>query len=336
MASMIASSMLVTLAGPLPEGAAAAQEQKQSDNKKVQISKTMAAKLQKVVKQFAGKEIKLQDVGEMVIDSNEVNAKVESVDGKYKIEYSTETGEVWSVRGPIPIDKISKKDQDKALQELKKIYPNKKYVFEKEVEALREYDNKKAKFKEETWYTFKGKNFSIILIKNDLSLETRSFGAMIKFDAEELEPELLKTAAEAVKMVLDQDFNLTTEAKLIPGEFDYKNNLSLYKWALEGNDVLVEIEAKSDKVINVIHKTRMKEKVTTNKEITAKEAKEVIAPMAKKLFNIDITGYEVKWDNEFKDYCFVKGEETIVRAALDADKNVVYLTSGSRALSGGY
>ncbi|SMF80301.1 hypothetical protein SAMN05661091_1825 [Paenibacillus uliginis N3/975] len=298
----------------------------------VQIDKTIAAKLQKVVKQFAGKEIKFQNVGEMVIDSNKVNAKVESVDGKYEIEYSTKTGEVWSVCGSISIDKISKKDQDKALQELKRIYPNKTYVFEKEVKAVREYDNKKAKFKEETWYTFRGENFDISLIKN--SLTTRSFGAMIKFDAKELEPKLLKTASEAVKMVLDQDFNLTTEAKLIPGEFDYKNNLSLYKWALEGNDVLVEIEAKSDKVLNVIHETRHKQKVTTNKEITEKDAKEVIAPMAKKLFNIDITGYEVKWDNLFKDYRFVKGEETMVRAALDADKNVVYIKSGSRAAAG--
>ncbi len=44
----------------------------------------------------------------------------------------------------------------------------------------------------------------------------------------------------------------------------------------------------------------VKEKVKTDKEITAKEAKEVVAPLAKKFFNIDITGYEVKWDDNTK------------------------------------
>ncbi|WP_051614080.1 M56 family metallopeptidase [Paenibacillus sp. UNC217MF] len=322
--------------------AAAVQEQQKSDKKEVQIDKTMKEKLNKVVKQFAGKDIKLQDVGEMIIDSNKVNAEVKSVDGKYKIQYSTKTGGVWSVSGLVPINKISKKDQEKAIQELKKRYPKKTYAFGNEVKAIRVYDDKKAVFNGEVWYTFKGKDFEVLLVKSKGSSELESMGYMIKVEAQEIEGKLLKTAADAVKTALDQEFNFT-EAKLIPGEFDFKNNINLSKWELEGNGVLVEIEAESGKVLNVIHKTT--EKVKTDKEIPVKEAKEVIAPMAKKLFNIDITGYEVKRDNLFGDYCFfkydkddkgAKAEATIVRAALDADKNVVYLMSGSRAASGGY
>lgn len=322
--------------------AAAVQEQQQSDKKKVQIDKTMTQKLQKVVNQFAGEDIKLQNFGEMIIDSNKVNAEVKSVDGKYKIQYSTKTGEIWSVTGLVPINKISKQDQEKALQELKKRYPKKTYAFGNEVKAIRVYDDKKAEFNGEIWYTFKGKDFEVLLVKFKGSSELKSMGYMIKVEAKEIEEKLLKTAADAVKTALDQEFNFT-EAKLIPGEFDSRNNLNLSKWELEGNGVLVEIEAESGKVLNIIHKTR--DKVKTDKGIPANEAKEVIAPMAKKLFNIDITGYEVKWDNLFGDYCFFKYDKddkgakievTIVRAALDADKNVVYLMSGSRASSGGY
>ncbi|EPY13364.1 hypothetical protein [Paenibacillus sp. E194] len=69
----------------------------------------------------------------------------------------------------------------------------------------------------------------------------------------------------------------------------------------------------------------------TDQRITAKDAQEVVAPLAKELFNIDITGYEVKWDNTNKDYGFVKGKETIMRAALDADKNAVYILSDGPA-----
>ncbi|MBE9918449.1 hypothetical protein G8C92_31175, partial [Paenibacillus donghaensis] len=66
-ASMIVSGMLVTLAGPVPAGAAAAQEQQQPEKKKIQIDQAVAAKLQKVLKQHAGKEIKLKDVGEITL-----------------------------------------------------------------------------------------------------------------------------------------------------------------------------------------------------------------------------------------------------------------------------
>ncbi|PZM61768.1 hypothetical protein DOE73_30960, partial [Paenibacillus dendritiformis] len=85
LASMIVSSMLVAVAGPIPAGAEAAQELKQTNSKKVQIDKTMAAKLQKAIKQFAGKEIKLQNVAESLSGSD---AKVTSVDGKYIVYFN--------------------------------------------------------------------------------------------------------------------------------------------------------------------------------------------------------------------------------------------------------
>jgi len=82
--------------------------------------------------------------------------------------------------------------------------------------------------------------------------------------------------------------------------------------------------------LNVYHKTR--KKVTTNQEVTEKDAKEVVAPLAKELFNIDISGLESKWDNLFKDYYFVKGKETVLKAALDADKKLVYIISSGSGL----
>lgn len=63
-ATLIVSSMLSTLAGPIPAGAEAAQEKQQekqqSDGKKVEIDKKMAAKLHKAVSQFAGKRLSLR------------------------------------------------------------------------------------------------------------------------------------------------------------------------------------------------------------------------------------------------------------------------------------
>ncbi|KJB84565.1 hypothetical protein AZ66_30400 [Paenibacillus sp. E194] len=106
LASMIVSSMLVAVAGPIPAGAEAAQGQKQTDNKKVQIDKTMAAKLQKAVKQFAGKEVKLQGTAEDIRDSD---AKVKSVDGKYVVYFNYKKGEVWSMDATIPLDKSAKR-----------------------------------------------------------------------------------------------------------------------------------------------------------------------------------------------------------------------------------
>ncbi|UNK15884.1 hypothetical protein MNQ98_15095 [Paenibacillus sp. N3/727] len=335
-ASMIVFGMLVTLAGPVPAGAAAAQEQQQSDKEKLQIDQAVAAKLQKVLKQLAGKEIKLKDVGKISYDGSDNEfAYVESVDGKYAIFFETKNGRVWDVTQRIPLDKISKKDRDKALQKLKELYPNKTYVFEKEVDMIRSYNDKKAKFYEGIRFSFKGKNFQVTL-SNDFSKNKTDFhlySKSIEFDANELEPKLLKTAEEAMKTVLNQDINFTGAT------------LSPDGWVLGDKDVLVEIDAKSNKVTSVINMGRMKEKVRTDKEMTAKEAKEVIAPMAKKFFNIDITGYEAKWDDKSKNYSFfkygkddkgAKVELTIMRATFDANKNVLSLTSGTKAASGGW
>jgi len=335
-ASMIVSGMLVSVAGPVPVGAAAAQEQQQSDKKKLQLDQAVAAKLQKVLKQLAGKEIQLQDVAKISYDfSDNEFAEVESVDGKYGISFETKNGKVWSVTERVPIDKISKQDQDKALEELKKLYPNKTYEFEKEVIEYRPYDDEKAEFIKYVAYELNGKNFTVNLSNgfSENKTDLRVSQIIMKFDANELEPKLLTTAEEAMKTVLNQDVNFKGAT------------LDLGGWFLGDGDAFVEIDANSSKVINIIDKARLKEKITTNKEITEKDAKEVIAPMAEKFFNIDITGYEVKWDNQSNNYRFVKYhtteeggeiEETVMRATLNANKNVLTLTSGDKAATGGW
>ncbi|MDU5146121.1 MAG: hypothetical protein E6230_28650 [Paenibacillus dendritiformis] len=130
---------------------------------------------------------------------------------------------------------------------------------------------------------------------------------------------MLKSATEAIKTAFDHQFDVT------------KAQIEHHTWVLEDDKVKVYME--NEKAISLINKQG--NKVTTNKEMTEKEAKEAVAPLAKKLFNIDITGYEVKWDSLFKDYRFIEKDDiTAVRAALDAEKNVVYIKSGSRAAAG--
>ncbi|MGG3306676.1 M56 family metallopeptidase [Paenibacillus lautus] len=313
-----------------------AQEQKQSEEKMVQfqIDKKLAAKLQSAMKQFAGKEIKLRDVGEITSYDYSGNAfaEVESVDGKYGISFDTKDVKYITVSEKLPLEKISKKDQEMALQELKKLYPNITYAFDKEVIMYRPYDDKKGKFTEYVSYALTGKNFTVSL--SSLNKADLSVGQIImKFDANELEPKLLKTAEEAMKTVLNQDAKFKGAT------------LSLDGWFLGDEDAFVEIDAKSNKVRDVINMGRIKEKVKTDKEITAKEAKEIVAPLAKKFFDIDITGYEVKWDDKTKNYQFIKNEttkkgakveETIMRATFDANKNVLSLTSGTKAATGGW
>ncbi|WP_336245825.1 hypothetical protein [Paenibacillus apiarius] len=129
-----------------------------------------------------------------------------------------------------------------------------------------------------------------------------------------------------MKTAFDHDFEIT-EAQL------HSDGDKVQMLALRDNDVSLHMEAKKGKVLNVSHITR--KKVTTNQEVTEKDAKEVVAPLAKELFNIDISGCEVKWDNLFKDYYFVKGKETVLKAALDADKKPVYIIlSGSGLMVG--
>lgn len=72
-------------------------------------------------------------------------------------------------------------------------------------------------------------------------------------------------------------------------------------------------------------------RVRDNKGISEKEAKEAVAPLAKTLFNIDMNGHSVKWDGNAKDYYFTSKNGTNVRAALDANKKVVYIRAGKAA-----
>ncbi|MCM3342865.1 hypothetical protein M3650_30630 [Paenibacillus sp. MER TA 81-3] len=317
-ATLVVSSMLTALAGPIPAGAEAAQEQKQTDNKKVQIDKTMAAKLQKAVKQFAGKEIKLEDVGEL--ENGLVT--VQSADGKYGVFFDPKKEKIWSVSVKTTIDKVGKKFQDEALEQLKKAYSKKKYVFNKEVTQSQSYDNSKGKLGEYVTYNLDGKDFRAQVIAN-ISEGYASAGATIDIDKKELDPKLLKTATEASKTAFDHQFDMT-KAQI---ESEWKR----HTWVLQDDKVTIYMD--SGKAVSLINEQG--NKVTTNKEMTEKEATEAVAPLAKKLFNIDITGYVVKWDSLFKDYRFIeKDENTAVRAALDADKNVVYIKSGSRAAAG--
>ncbi|MGG3508556.1 hypothetical protein ABES58_24240 [Paenibacillus lautus] len=69
----------------------------------------------------------------------------------------------------------------------------------------------------------------------------------------------------------------------------------------------------------------MKEKVKTDKGMPAKEAKEVVVPMAKKFFNIDITGYEAKWDDKSKNYSFFKYGKDNKGAKVEKNDNESYI-----------
>ncbi|WCF09092.1 hypothetical protein NDS46_04075 [Paenibacillus thiaminolyticus] len=318
-ATLVVSSMLAALAGPIPAGAEAAQEQQQEQqqakSKEVKIDKKLAAKLQKAVKQFAGKEVKLQDVGKST--SSEF-AKVTSIDGKYVVHFDYKKGEVWSIDGTVPLDKVSKEIQEQVLKALKRAYaeayPKKTYVLDKEVVLTKPYDGKKEKLKDYFSYTLTGKDFEAVWSGTGFVS-----AVTLKLAKEELDSKWLETAAKAVKTAFDHDLNVTA-ASLYPAGENF-NMLSL-----GDNDVSIDMEAKEGKVSSVYHKTR--KAVTTNQEVTEKDAKEVLAPLAKELFNIDISGLEAKWDNEFKNYYFEKGKERVLRAALDADKNAVYIISG--------
>ncbi|MEW8986505.1 MAG: hypothetical protein AB2401_05800 [Bacillus sp. (in: firmicutes)] len=311
------SSMLAKLAGPIPAGAEAAQEnqqEQQSDNKKVPIDKKLAPKLQKAVNEFAGKEIKLKDVGEL----NKGQVILLSTDEKDGVGFDPESGKIWFVSNKTTIDKVDKKFQDEALKELKDSYSKKKYVFNKEVTQSRSYDNSKGKFGDYMFYEFSGKDFKVSVNAN-ISEGYAISVARIDIDKKELDLNLLKSATEAIKTAFDHQLDVT------------KAHIEQRTWMLEDDKVTVYMEKR--KAISLINKQG--NKVTTNKEMTEKEAKEAVAPLAKQLFNIDITGYEVKWDSLFKDYRFIeKNDVTAVRAALDAEKNVVYIKSGSRAAAG--
>ncbi|MFW5438836.1 hypothetical protein [Paenibacillus apiarius] len=317
-ATLVVSSMLTALAGPNSAGAEAAQEQQQSDSKKVQIDQKLAPKLQKAVNELAGKEIKLKDIGEL----NNRLVTAQSADGKYGVDFDSKSGKIWSVFVETTIDKVDKKIQNQALEQLKKVYSKKKYVFNKNVTLYQSYDNSKGKLADNRYYHLEGKDFSTIVHHNISEDYAGVASTTIDIDKKELDPKLLKSATEAIKTAFDHQFDVTKAQ--IEGWINST-------WILQDDKVTIYMD--SGKAVSLINEQG--NKVTTNKEITEKEATEAVAPLAKKLFNIDITGYEVKWDSLFKDYRFIEKDEiTAVRAALDADKNVVYIKSGSRAAAG--
>ncbi|EPY12065.1 MULTISPECIES: hypothetical protein [Paenibacillus] len=320
LASLLVSSMLVTLAGPIPAGAGTAQqyEQQQSNSKTIQIDQKLAAKLEKAVKQFAGKEIKLnlQDASQPISDL----VQVKSVDGKYSVNFKEKTGEIITVRGYQSIDKISKEDLSEVLKVLKGLYPKKDYSFDKEVHVDLNDVEAKTPF---SMYALNGKGFSAILMKNYPGWPTKiHVGAQIEVAKSELDPKLLEKAAEAVKTALGHNFDVT---KAWVGGTNKKST-----WKLKGGNITLSLDAKTGETEYIYDISR--KQLMTNKEITEKEVKEIVAPIAKKLFNLDIQGLEVKWDGSAGDFIFNQKKDTKMTVALDADKNVVYMFSGVRML----
>ncbi|MCY9743992.1 hypothetical protein M5W88_28980, partial [Paenibacillus thiaminolyticus] len=102
-------------------------------------------------------------------------------------------------------------------------------------------------------------------------------GTTIDIDKKELDPKLLKSAKEAIKTAFDHQFDVT--------KAEIESQWTHHTWVLEDDKVTVYME--NGKAISLINEQG--NKVTTNKEMTEKEAKEAVAPLAKKLFNIDIT-----------------------------------------------
>ncbi|MGG0814293.1 hypothetical protein ABE142_16770 [Paenibacillus alvei] len=142
--------------------------------------------------------------------------------------------------------------------------------------------------------------------------------AVIQVDKNELEPKLLKTAADAVKTALDQEFEVKK------AELGYYAGAKGDMWKLKGDHITLAVEAKTGKTEYVYDVARKQ----ADTAVTEKEVKEIAAPIAKKLFNMDIQGLEVKWDKSARDFRFVQNKETKMSVALDDDQNVVYMFSG--------
>ncbi|EPY08705.1 hypothetical protein PAALTS15_03997 [Paenibacillus alvei TS-15] len=319
LASLLVSSMLVTLAGPIPAGAGAAQqqEQQQSNSKEIQIDQKLAAKLEKAVKQFAGKEIKLNMQGTSQSISDQVQVK--SVDGKYSVNFEEKTGEITTIRGYQTIDKVSKEDLSEVLKMLKGLYAKKDYTFDKEVHVDLHDVESKTPF---SMYSLNGKGFSALLMKNYPGWPTKiHVSAQVEVAKNELDPKLMEKAAGAVKTALGHNFEVT---KAWVGGTNKKST-----WKLKGGNITLSLDGtgKTEYIYDISRK-----QLTTNKEITEKEVKEIVAPIAKKLFNLDIQGLEVKWDGASRDFIFNQKKDTKMTVALDADKNVVYMFSGVRML----
>ncbi|WP_240463667.1 hypothetical protein [Paenibacillus apiarius] len=328
--------MLAALAGPIPAGAEAAQEkqqeQQQSDRWTVQVDPKFTEKLNKAVKLFAGKDVELQKAGKLGVYSA-YTAEVRSVDGKYFARYDIDTGIIWTVGGQTAtLDQISKQDQEAVLKALKGIYEKKDYAFDNEVEVTHQYTDEKAEVRDEITYSLRGKDFSADLNKNWVIGEDGLSSIKIDFDKNELDPKLLKAATDAAKTAFNHKFEM--KQGQLQGYFSIwkQGQKPELKWMLRDDKVTIYADPKSGKINSVINELGIK--VRDNKGISEKEAKEAVAPLAKKLFNIDLNGYNVKWDNLTKDYCFTKKNGTSVRAALDAKKKAVYIKAGSAAAPG--
>ncbi|EPY08704.1 hypothetical protein PAALTS15_03992 [Paenibacillus alvei TS-15] len=322
LATMIVSSMFVTLAGPTFVGAEAAggKQQEQTSGSSIQVDKKVAANLQKSVNQFAGKEIKLKF--ENAFKHPFDLATVPSADELYKIDFKPSTGELINIKGIQTLDKVSKDDQKELLNKLKGMYAKKAYAFHKEVQITQRYDKGKVY---NTLYLLEGKDFVISWIKypHEQSKNKNYIGAaVIQVDKNELEPKLLKTAADAVKTALDQEFEVKK------AELGYYAGAKGDMWKLKGDHITLAVEAKTGKTEYVYDVARKQ----ADTAVTEKEVKEIAAPIAKKLFHMDIQGLEVKWDKSARDFCFVQNKETKMSVALDADKNVVYMFSGLRMM----
>ncbi|TDL48759.1 hypothetical protein E2R60_25510 [Paenibacillus dendritiformis] len=337
-ATLIASGMLAALTGPIPAGAKAAQEkrqeQQQADRWTVQVDPKFTEKLNKAVKLFAGKDVELQKAGKLGIYSAYI-AEVRSIDGKYFAQYDIDTGIIWTVGGQTAtLDQISKQDQEEVLKALKGIYAKKDYVFDNEVEVTHQYTDEKAEVRDERTYRLRGKDFSADLNKDWVIGGDHLISIEIYFDKQELDPKLLKAATDAAKTAFAHNFEMERghlTAYFSPHQ-SKKGQKPELKWVLRDDKVTIYADPKSGKINSVINELGIK--VRDNKGISEKEAKEAVAPLAKKLFNIDLNGYNVKWDNLEKDYYFTKKNGTSVRAALDAKKKAVYLKAGSAAAPG--
>lgn len=320
LATMIVSSMFITLAGPTFVGADAAQgkKQEQTSSSSIQVDKKVAANLQKAVNQFAGKEIKLKF--ENAFKHPFDLATVPSADELYDVNFKPGTGELITIKGIQTLDKVNKDDQKELLNKLKGMYAKKAYAFHKEVQIIQSYDKGKVS---QTFYILEGKDFMISWMKypQGQSKNKNYIGAaVIQVDKNELEPKLLITAADAVKTALNQEFEVKKAELYYAGKGDI--------WKLKEDHITLAVEAKTGKTEYVYDVARKQ----ADKAVTEKEVKEIVAPIAKKLFHMDIQKLEVKWDKSGRDFCFVQNKETKMTVALDADKNVVYMFAGDRML----
>ncbi|OBY76303.1 hypothetical protein BBG47_27970 [Paenibacillus sp. KS1] len=339
LASMLVSSMLVAVADPIPAGAGAAQEQ-QLDRWTIQIDPKWTEKLNQAVKLFAGEDVQLQKVGKL--DFNNKNAskitEVRSVDGKYSLQFDYDTGIIWTVSGKTAtIDQISKQEQEDVLKWLKAIYPKKKYAFDNEVEVIHQFTDEKlsktskAEVREEKTYELKGKDFSASLHKLD-GIPEHIGHITIDFDKKELDPKLLKTVVDAAQTVSTNKFEMTTAQLRVDLSPIISKNKPNITWVFHDGKVTIYADPNTGKINSIYNE--LGKQVRENKGISEKEAREAVAPIVKKVFNIDMNGYSVKWDGTEKDFAFTKKNGMNVRAALDANKKVVYIRVGRAAAPG--